>query len=183
MNRLQKQYQDNILPALKKELNLDNDLAAPRLEKIVINMGIGDISKDKTNRTKIINYFTQIAGQKPALCPAKKAIAEFGIRQGDAIGIRATLRGDRMYQFLDKLISIVLPRVRDFQGIKPSAFDNQGNYNLGLTEQIIFPEVKYDTIDRVRGLQITIKIKNANQQSAYSMLKQMGMPFEKEENQ
>jgi len=179
MNRLQTQYQKQLLPSLKKELGLDNDLAAPKLEKIVVNMGIGDVSKDKTNREKIVKYFTQIVGQKPQLSPAKKAIAEFGIRKGDPVGIRATIRGQRMYEFLDKLVSIVLPRVRDFQGVKQAAFDDQGNYNLGLTEQIIFPEVKYDTIDRIRGLQITIKIKNANKKSGYLLLKAFGMPFEK----
>lgn len=180
MNRLQTTYQDKILPELKKELKLTNNLSVPRLEKIVVNMSVGDTSKDKTNRDKVLKYFTQIVGQKPQFSPAKKAIAEFGIRKGDPVGIRATLRGERMYHFFDKLISVVLPRVRDFQGIKLNAFDHQGNYNLGISEQIIFPEVKYDTIDRIRGLQVTIKIKNADQKSGYLLLKAFGMPFEKE---
>lgn len=181
MNRLQQKYQQEILPSLIKEMKLKNALAAPKIEKIIINMGIGDVSKDKTNRDKVINYFTQISGQKPQLCNAKRAIAEFGTRKGLPIGIRSTLRGVRMYEFLDKLVSIVLPRVRDFQGIKATAFDAQGNYNLGISEQIIFPEVKYDAIDRIRGLQITIKIKNAqNKEIAYNLLSRFGLPFEKQ---
>ena len=120
----------------------------------------------------------QISGQKPQFRPAKKSIAEFGIRQGDPIGVRITLRGVRMYEFLDKLCSIVLPRVRDFQGVKLSSFDKQGNYNLGLTEQIIFPEVNYDTIDRIRGFQITFDTTAKNKDNAYILLKELGIPFE-----
>ncbi len=181
MNRLQEHYQKQVLPQLKKELNIDNDFAVPRLEKIVVNMGIGDVSKDKQARDKIFDYIGKLTGQKPQIRSAKKAIANFGIRIGDPVGVRVTLRGERAYAFLDRLNSIVLPRVRDFQGIKLSAFDEAGNYNLGLAEQIIFPEVEYDTIDRVRGLQITITTTAKNKEESYVLLKALGMPFEKQE--
>jgi len=180
MNRLQQKYQEKIAPQLKKELALANIMAVPKLKKIVVNMGIGDASKDKNILDKIVNYVGKIAGQKPQLRKSNKSIAEFNVRKNDAIGVRVTLRGVRMYEFYDKLVSIVLPRVRDFQGVKANAFDQQGNYNLGLSEQIIFSEVDYDTIDRVRGLQITINTTAKNRDSAYLLLKYLGMPFEKE---
>jgi large subunit ribosomal protein L5 len=182
MNRLKKLYQDKVVLGLKKELKLKNNMSVPRLNKIIINMGIGDTVKDKKNQKKIVDYIAKIAGQKPQLRPALKSIAEFGLRKGDPVGVRAILRGQRMYEFYDKLVSIVLPRVRDFQGVKKSSFDNQGNYNLGLTEQIIFPEVDYDTIDRVRGLQVTINTTAKDKNQAYLLLKYLGMPFEKEED-
>jgi large subunit ribosomal protein L5 len=180
MNRLRKQYQEQIVPQLKKELNIDNVMAVPRIDKIIVNMGMGDAAKDKQIKDKIVNYMTQISGQKVQIRQAKKAIADFGIRKNDPVGAKATLRGERMFEFLDKLISIALPRVRDFQGISLNAFDEQGNYNLGISEQIIFPEVVYDTIDRIRGLQITIKVKNSDKNSSLMLLKALGMPFEKE---
>jgi len=183
MSRLKQYYQETVIPKLKKEMGISNDLAVPRVEKVVINMGIGDAARDKAIREKILTYVGRIAGQKPQLRQTKKSIAEFGIRQGDAVGIRVTLRNERAYEFLDKLISIVLPRVRDFQGVSVEAFDQQGNYNLGLAEQIIFPEVEYDTIDRIRGLQITIKVANADKESSRRLLKELGMPFEKKESQ
>lgn len=181
MNRLQDIYQKQILPELKKELGIKNNLAVPKIEKIIINMGMGDAAKDKQALDKIMRYIGQIAGQKPQFCRAKKSIAEFNIRQGDPVGVRVTLRGARVYEFYDKLCSVVLPRVRDFQGVKANAFDDQGNYNLGLAEQIIFPEVEYDTIDRIRGLQITIKTTATNKDDSFKLLKALGMPFEKKE--
>jgi len=180
MNRLQQLYQDKIAPQLKKELGVDNVMAVPKLKKIVINIGTGDASKDKAVLDKIIGYIGKIAGQKPQLRQSAKSIAEFGVRKNDPIGVKVTLRGIRMYEFYDKLVSIVLPRVRDFQGVKANAFDQQGNYNLGLFEQIIFSEIDYDTIDRVRGLQITINTTAKDRDSAYLLLKYLGMPFEKE---
>ncbi|MGI5828304.1 MAG: 50S ribosomal protein L5 [Patescibacteria group bacterium] len=183
MNRLKQHYQEKVIPYLMEELKISNKMAVPHVEKVVINMGIGDVSKDKTNREKVMEYIGRIAGQKPQVRQTKKSIAEFGIRQGDPVGVRVTLRGERMYEFLDKLFSIVLPRVRDFQGVKIDAFDEQGNYNLGISEQIVFPEVDYDKIDRIRGLQITIKTVSANKESAYLLLKALGMPFEKKEQQ
>jgi len=181
MNRLQQLYQEKIAPELKKELGLKNVMAVPRLKKIVVNMGTGDASKDKAVLDKIVGYIGKISGQKPQTRQAAKSIAEFGVRKNDPIGVRVTLRGVRMYEFFDKLVSIVLPRVRDFQGVKATAFDQQGNYNLGLSEQIIFSEVDYDTIDRVRGLQITVNTTAKDKESAYLLLKYLGMPFEKEE--
>jgi len=181
MNRLQQLYQEKILPQLKSDLKLDNVMAVPKLKKIIINIGTGDASKDKAVLDKIVGYVAKIAGQKPQLRQSSKSIAEFGVRKNDPIGVRVTLRGVRMYEFMDKLVSIVLPRVRDFQGVKASAFDQQGNYNLGLSEQIIFSEIDYDTIDRVRGLQITINTTAKDKNGAYLLLKYLGMPFEKEE--
>ncbi|NMB56951.1 50S ribosomal protein L5 [Candidatus Beckwithbacteria bacterium] len=179
MNRLKQYYQEKILAKLKQELNIKNDLAVPRLKRIIITMGIGDSCRDKGLRDKIVAYMSAIAGQKVQFCQTKRSIAEFGIRQGDSVGIKATLRGERAYEFLDKLCSIVLPRVRDFQGVKANAFDQNGNYNLALKEQIIFPEVDYDKIDRIRGLQITINTTAKNKEEAYLLLKELGMPFEK----
>jgi large subunit ribosomal protein L5 len=180
MNRLQDLYQKKVMPELKTALNIKNDLAVPKVDKIIINMGIGDTIKDKVAREKIIGYMGQIAGQKPQIRTTKKSIANFGTRSGDVVGVRVTIRGIRMYEFLDKLIGVVLPRVRDFQGISLNAFDQQGDYNLGLPEQIIFPEVEYDTIDRVRGLQITIKTTAHTREEALKLLMALGMPFEKE---
>lgn len=180
MNRLQQLYQEKIIPQLQKDLKIKNAMAVPKLKKIVINMGIGDSSKDKKIQEKIVNYIGKIAGQKPQLRQSSKSIAEFGVRKNDPIGVRVVLRGLQMYEFFDKLVSIVLPRVRDFQGVKANAFDQQGNYNLGLSEQIIFSEIDYDTIDRVRGLQITVNTTAKDRDSAYLLLKYLGMPFEKE---
>lgn len=182
MNRLKQLYQDKIVEQLKKDLGVTNNLAVPKLSKIIVNIGIGDAGKDKQIKEKILNYMGRICGQKAQFRPAKKSIAEFSIRQGDAVGIRTILRGERMYEFLDKLLSIVLPRVRDFSGISLKAFDNNGNYNLGLSEQIIFPEVDYDTIDRVRGLQITINTTAKDKASSLLLLKYLGVPFEKDDS-
>lgn len=181
MNRLQQRYQDEIKLKLKKEFNIVNEMEIPKLKKIVVNMGIGDISKDKQSKAKVEDYLTQICGQKVQARPAKKSIAEFSIREGDTIGYRATLRGSRAYDFIDKLCSVILPRVRDFQGISSKSFDESGNYNFGLREQIIFPEIVYDKIDKIRGLQITINTSAKTKQEAYRLLQEMGMPFEKEE--
>jgi large subunit ribosomal protein L5 len=181
MNRLYTLYQDTIIKELTKEFGYTNKMAVPKITKVIVNMGIGDVARDKTQRDKVQKYLTQMTGQVPMFCPAKRSIAEFSIRQGDPIGIRSTLRGDRMYDFLDKLIHVVLPRVRDFQGISRTGFDGHGNYNLGLKEQIIFPEVNYDTIDRVRGLQVTICTTAKTNKETFQLLSHFGMPFEKEE--
>lgn len=181
MNRLQEKYQNETKAKLKKELGLTNDMMVPSIEKIVINMGIGDAFKDKVAKEKIQNYLAKLSGQKPQPRPSKRSIAEFSTREGDVIGFRITLRGERAFTFLDKLISIVLPRVRDFQGVKKTAFDDQGNYNLGIKEQIIFPEVDYDTIDRIRSLQVTINTTTNNSKHAFRLLEEFGMPFAKEE--
>ncbi len=178
MNRLQEKYQQ-LTPTLQQEFGLKNRMSVPRITKIVVNMGIGDASHDKSKLEKTIATLTMITGQKPDRRAAKKAIAEFRVRQGSVVGLRITLRRQRMYQFLDKLITIVLPRIRDFQGVKKSGFDRQANYNLGLTEQTVFPEVDFDTVDQVRGLNITIATSTSDQAQARRLLTALGMPFEK----
>lgn len=179
MNRLKEKYLNQIVPVFAKELGVKNHLAVPKITKITLNMGIKDGAGDKGVVKKIQEYFTLIAGQKAIITTARKAEAAFKIRQGDQIGVKATLRGERMYEFLDKLISLVLPQVRDFQGVGRQSFDGQGNYSLGFTEQTIFPEVDYDKIDTVRGLQITINTNARNNQKALRLLELLGMPFSK----
>ncbi|OGD63834.1 50S ribosomal protein L5 [Candidatus Beckwithbacteria bacterium RBG_13_42_9] len=180
MDRLYQEYQKKIVPALQKELKKTNYLAVPRVEKVIVNVGIGDLARDKKTREKSEKTIMLITGQKPQLRLAKKAIADFKIRRGDVIGLKVTLRSKRAFEFLDKLFSIVLPRVRDFQGVSSKGFDGSGNYTLGLTEQVIFPEVDYDTIDRVRGLEITIVTNTKDDKEARTLLKALGMPFEKD---
>lgn len=182
MNRLQEKYQQSINGILQKEFNFKNIMAVPRLVKIVVNVGIGEISREKQSLDKAKAVMAALTGQQPSLRSAKKAIAEFKTRQGDIIGLTTVLRGKRMYQFFDKLISLVLPRVRDFNGVKRDAFDDRGNYTLGLREQIIFPEVDYDKIDKVRGLEITIVTTAKDKQKALRLLELFGMPFMKLKN-
>ncbi|MCX6816922.1 MAG: 50S ribosomal protein L5 [Candidatus Beckwithbacteria bacterium] len=182
MNRLQEKYFKTVLPALKQELKLKHDLAAPRLLKIVLNVGIKEGAGDKSVAKKVQDYFSLIAGQKALITKARAAEAAFKIRQGDPIGVMATLRGERMYAFLDKLISVVLPQIQGFQGISRTAFDGHGNYSLGFKEQIIFREVNYDTIDQTRGLQITIVTTAADNQKALKLLELLGLPFTKEKS-
>lgn len=179
MNRLQEKYFKTIIPALKKELKLRHDLAVPRLKKIVINLGIKEGAGDKGVAKKISDYLSLIAGQKAIVTKARQAEAAFKIRAGDHIGVMATLRGGRMYAFLDKLISIVLPQVRDFKGISRTSFDGHGNYSLGFKEQVIFPEVGYDTIDQTRGFQVTLVTSAADNQTALKLLELLGLPFTK----
>lgn len=178
-NRLVAKYQKEILPTLKKELGAKNDLAVPKIEKIIVAAGVTD---DQHRHEAIKNMKEQIAlftGQNPIITRAKKSIADFKLREGDAVGLKVTLRRRRMYEFFDKLVSIVLPKVKDFQGVSLRGFDNQGNYNLGLTEQIIFPEVEYDKIDKVRGLQISIITSTKDDKQAKRLLELFGFPFEK----
>ena len=182
MNRLREKYQKEVVPQLKKEFNLKADLAVPRLVKIVINLGLKEGAGDKGVAQKTADWLSLIAGQKAVITRAKQAEAAFKIRQNDPIGAMATLRGERMYQFLDKLISIVLPRVRDFQGISRTGFDGRGNYSLGLREQIVFHEVDYDTIDSIRGLEITIVTNAGDDKKALRLLELLGMPFRKVSN-
>jgi len=172
-------YREKIRPKLAKKLGKKNLLAVPRILKVVVNAGIGDIAKDKEKREKAINTLASITGQRPQIRPAKKAIADFKIRQGDPIGLKVTLRGRRAYDFLQKLFTIVLPRVRDFQGVKRGSFDRQANYTLALTEQIIFPEVDYDKIDRVRGMEITFVTSTKDKKEAKLLLEELGMPFQR----
>ena len=180
MNRLKEKYHQEVVKQLMGELKHKNIMAIPRLVKIVVNVGIGEIAREKTNREKAIATLEAITGQKPSIRRAKLAIADFKIRIGDIIGLTVVLRGERMYQFLDKLISLVLPRVRDFNGISTNAFDQHGNYTLGLKEQIIFPEVDYDKIDKIRGLEITIVTSAKQKQTSQRLLELLGMPFKKD---
>ena len=182
MNRLKEKYLNQVLPALMKELGFTNILAVPKITKIVLNIGIKEGAGDKGVAKKIQEYFSLIAGQKAILTRARKAEAAFKIRENDIIGVKATLRGERMYVFLDKLIAIVLPQVRDFQGGSRTGFDGRGNYSLGFPEQIIFPEVDYDKLDSVRGLQFTIVTTAKTNQQALRLLELLGMPFTKEQS-
>lgn len=186
MNRLRQHYIDQVIPALKKEFGVVSPLAVPAITKVVVNMGVSDPQDPRARETVITNIveqFRTITGQQPQVTRARKAISGFKLRQGDPLGVMVTLRGDRMWQFLDKLISITLPRVKDFQGVSKVAFDAKGNYNLGIEEQIVFPEINYDTIERVRGLQITVVTNNSNPERSVKMLELLGMPFVKEDKQ
>jgi large subunit ribosomal protein L5 len=179
MNRLQEKYLKEIVPALQKELGLKNIMAVPKLTKVVVNIGITE-DQHQAEALKVMGeQFMVITGQKPKTTMAHKAIAGFKLRAGDPIGLCVTLRGERMYQFVDKLISIVLPRVKDFQGVSTTAFDQQGNYSLGLEEQIVFPEIEYDKIDKVRSLQINLNSTAKDAKVARRLLELLGMPFKK----
>lgn len=180
-SRLQEKYQKKIKPQLKKELKLKNQLAIPAVKKVVINTGVKEAAQDKGVLQKVVDYMTKIVGQKPKVARATKSIAGFALRQGDPVGVTATLRGRRAFEFLDKLFTIVLPRVRDFQGVKLNAFDPHGNYTLGLEEQVVFPEIEYDKIDKVRGLEVTIVTTNQDIPGSKRLLELLGMPFEKPE--
>ncbi len=180
MNRLKQTYLEKLLPMLKKELQATNDLAAPRLKKIVVSVGIGSKEDNKAKALEsMAEQLKTITGQKPKQTLAKQSIAGFNIREGEPVGLMVTLRGERMWEFFDKLVNIVLPRFKDFQGISRKAFDSNGNYNLGIVEQIVFPEIEYDTIDRVRGLQVTIVTSTQKTSEALTLLEMLGMPFEK----
>ena len=179
MNRLKEKYINEIVPSLKEEFKYANVNQVPVLSKIVVNIGCGDASTNSKLLEAAMKDLEIITGQKPVATKAKKAIAGFKIREGQAIGCKVTLRGENMYNFLDKLISITLPRVRDFRGISPKAFDGRGNYTLGLTEQLIFPEIEYDNVVKVRGMDIVFVTTAASNEEALSLLKGFGMPFKK----
>lgn len=175
--RLQEKYLNEIVKNLKKEFKYKSIMEVPKIEKIVINVGVGDGSKNSKLIDESVKELALITGQKPIITRAKKSIATFKVREGMPIGCKTTLRKERMYEFLDKLISIALPRVRDFQGIKANAFDGRGNYNLGIKEQIIFPEINYDEVNQIRGMDVTIVTTANSDKEALSLLKQIGMPF------
>ncbi len=172
-------YNKEILPVLMKEFNLKNKFAIPKLSKIVVNVGLGEALTDKNIIDKVSKQLAIICGQKPSVTVARRSISSFKLRAGSPIGLKVTLRGKRMYDFLLKLISIVFPRVRDFRGINPKSFDNQGNYSLGFTEQTIFPEISFDQVDKVRGLEITLVTSTKDIKKAYRLLELLGMPFAK----
>jgi len=180
MARLLEKYQKQVVPQLIKKFEYKNKLSLPKLQKIVVNMGVGRAVDNKKLIEEATKHLTIVTGQKPLVTVAKKAIAGFKLRKGQAIGCKVTLRGKRMFEFLDRLISIVLPRIRDFRGISQKAFDGRGNYTLGLTEQIVFPEISIDSVEFVQGMDITIVISgNSNEQSC-ELLKLLGMPFRSE---
>lgn len=175
--RLKLLFQKEVVPALMKEFNYKNPLQVPRLEKITINMGLGLAIQDPKILDSAVAELAVITGQKPVITKARKSIANFKLRQGMSIGAMVTLRGDRMYEFLDRLLSLALPRVRDFRGVSPKAFDGRGNYSLGIKEQIIFPEINYDKIDRIKGLNITIVTTARTDEEGKRLLELLGMPF------
>lgn len=182
MKPLQQAYRDDMLPQLVKDLKLANAMAAPRLQKVVLNVGITGEQHQKQALDNMADQLAAITGQKPKVTQARQSIAGFKLREGDPVGLAVTLRGARMYSFVEKLINIVLPRVKDFQGVSLTAFDQSGNYSLGLEEQIIFPEIDYDKIDKIRGLQVNFVIDSENKDHAFALLKMMGMPFKKEQS-
>jgi large subunit ribosomal protein L5 len=179
MNRLKIQYQNEIVPSLMKNLELDNVMQVPGVEKVVVNIGMGEAMDNAKALDAAVADVVAITGQKPIITKAKKSIANFKLREGRQIGVKVTLRGERMWAFLDRLINIVLPRVRDFRGVSPDSFDGRGNYTLGLREQLIFPEIEYDKIDKIRGMEITIVTNAANDDQARALLQLFGMPFRK----
>ncbi len=179
MNRLKEKYTKEIVPSLKEKYNYKNVMEVPKLEKIVVNIGCGDATGNAKLLEAAMHDLSVITGQKPVATKAKKSIAGFKLREGQAIGCKVTLRGENMYNFLDKLISITLPRVRDFRGISSKAFDGRGNYTLGLTEQLIFSEIEYDEVVKVRGMDIVFVTSAKTNEEALDLLKGFGMPFRK----
>ena len=175
--RLKEKYKNEIVSKLKSELEIANINDVPRLEKIVVNMGVGAAASDHKLLDAAMNDMRIITGQQPCITRAKKSIAGFHVREGQAIGCKVTLRGDRMWEFLDRLLAAALPRVRDFRGISPTSFDGRGNYTLGITEQVIFPEIEYDKVDRTRGMDITFVTTAGNNENAFALLSALGFPF------
>lgn len=178
ISRLRERYIQEIRPQLRRDFGYTNDLQAPKLEKIVLNIGLGEAITNNRALDAAVDDLTAIAGQKPVVTRAKKSIATFRLREGMPIGAKVTLRGDRMYEFLDRLINASLPRIRDFRGVSPDSFDGRGNYTMGLREQIIFPEIDYDRIDRVRGLEVSIVTTAETDEEGRRLLTMLGMPFQ-----
>ena len=177
MARLKDQYREEIAPALRERFGIENPMRVPRLEKIVVNMGVGEAAQNSRALDGAMEDLAKITGQKPQLRRARKSIAGFKIREGMPVGARVTLRGERMWEFLDRLISVALPRVRDFRGISPNSFDGRGNFALGLKEQLIFPEISYDSIDTTRGLDVAVVTTAQTDEEARELLRMLGMPF------
>jgi large subunit ribosomal protein L5 len=175
--RMREKYMKEVLPALMKEFSLDNPMAAPKLEKIVVNMGVGEATQNAKVIDPAAGEVGLITGQKPVITKAKKSIAAFKVREGMPIGVMVTLRGDRMYEFFDRLVNIALPRVRDFRGVPTKSFDGRGNYTLGVRDQLIFPEIDYSKVEKMKGMNITIVTTAGNDDQARALLKHMGMPF------
>jgi large subunit ribosomal protein L5 len=176
--RLKQRYNDELRPQLKSDLGLENVMQVPGLTKIVVNMGVGDAARDSKLMDGAVRDLTTITGQKPSVTKARKSIAQFKLREGQPIGAHATLRGDRMWEFLDRLLSVSLPRIRDFRGLSPRQFDGRGNYTFGLNEQAMFAEINQDSIDRVRGMDITVVTTAKNDDEGRALLKALGFPFQ-----
>ena len=179
-HRMKALYEAEIKPALKESLNVSNVMEIPRIEKVVLNIGVGEALDNAKALDAAVEDLTTISGQKPVVTRARKSIANFKLREGRAIGAKVTLRGERMWSFLDRLINIALPRVRDFRGVSPDSFDGRGNYTLGLREQLIFPEIVFDKIDKIRGLEITIVTSAKTDEEGRRLLQMLGMPFRRE---
>jgi large subunit ribosomal protein L5 len=177
--RLQEFYRNKVVPQLRADLQLSNPMEVPRITKITVNMGVGEAVADRKVMDAAVGDMTKITGQKPLICKAKKAIAAFKVREGLPIGCKVTLRGARMYEFLDRLITVAMPRIRDFRGLSPRAFDGRGNYTLGVREQIIFPEIQYDTVDQLRGMDITITTTARDNKHGRALLEAFSFPFRK----
>ena len=179
MARLQQYYRETVVPRLRSELKIENPMQVPRISKITVNMGVGEAVADRKVMDAAVTDLTKITGQKPLVTKSRKAIASFKLRAGLPVGAKVTLRGARMYEFLDRLINIAMPRIRDFRGVSPRSFDGQGNYSLGVKEQIIFPEIQYDQVDQVRGMDITITTTAADNRQGRALLEAFNFPFRK----
>jgi large subunit ribosomal protein L5 len=179
MARLKQFYREKVVPQLREGLKLSNPMEVPRITKITVNMGVGEAVADRKVIDAAVGDMTKITGQKPVICKAKKAVATFKLREGLPIGCKVTLRGDRMYEFLDRLITVAMPRIRDFRGVSPRGFDGHGNYSMGVREQIIFPEIQYDAIDQVRGMDITITTTARDNKQGRALLEAFSFPFRK----
>ena len=177
MSNLKETYKKELVPALQEKLGIKNVMAVPKLTKVVINMGVGEAANDKKHLESAVQNLTAIAGQKPVVTKARKSVASFKIREGWPLGCKVTLRGDKMYEFMERLINIAIPRERDFRGLNPKSFDGQGNYNFGIKEQIIFPEINYDNIDNIRGMDVCINTTASSQEHARALLKAFNFPF------
>ncbi len=179
MARLQQFYRETVVPRLRSDLKIENAMQVPRISKITVNMGVGEAVADRKVMDAAVTDLTKITGQKPLITKSRKAIASFKLRAGLAVGAKVTLRGARMYEFLDRLINIAMPRIRDFRGVSPRSFDGQGNYSLGVREQIIFPEIQYDQVDQIRGMDITITTTAKDNRHGRALLEAFSFPFRK----
>lgn len=178
-SRLKEKYQQEVVPGLQKEFNYGNPMQVPKVHKVVVNIGMGEVIQNVKAMDAAVSDLSTITGQRPVITRAKRSVAAFKLREGMQIGCMVTLRGDRMYQFLDKLMNVALPRLRDFQGVSPEAFDGRGNFTLGLREQLVFPEIDYDKIDKVRGMEVSIVTTARTDEEGRQLLKLMGMPFKR----
>ncbi|MDQ6660696.1 MAG: 50S ribosomal protein L5 [Chloroflexota bacterium] len=178
-SRLKEKYQQEVMPGMQKEFNYKNPMQVPAVNKVVVNIGMGEAIQNAKAMDAAVSDLATITGQRPVITRAKRSVATFKLREGMQIGCMVTLRGERMYQFLDKLINVALPRIRDFQGISPEAFDGRGNYTLGLREQLVFPEIDYDKVDKVRGMEVSIVTTARTDEEGRRLLRLMGMPFKK----